>query len=210
MTTKAKEIPVKLAKKDKATLPMNLWNKDFPLRNEPFTHRPFTLMRHIAEDMENMMNDYRFNYDVPKFFNMDFPRFFDYDTDLFDKFYKEDFGWTPPFEMFERDGRWIVRAELPGMDKKDIVVEVNDNYLILKGKRENKFEEEKEGFYTTEFTYGDFYRRLPLPEGVEMKDTKAIFNNGVLEISFAAPKLAIKGKRLEITEGEPKKMTAKA
>jgi HSP20 family protein len=192
---------VKLAKTEKAA-PMNLWKKDFPFADSPYLHRPFTLMRHIAEDMENMLTDYRYN--------RNFPTFFDFDTDLFDKFYTEDFGWTPPFEMFERDGRWIVRAELPGMEKKDVVVEVNDNYLTLKGKRENKFEEKKEGFYKSEFTYGDFYRRLPIPEGVETKDAKAYFNNGVLEISFAAPKLAIKSKRLEITEGEPKKMTAKA
>ena len=203
MTMKAKEIPVKLAKKEMETLPKTYYKKDFPFWNRPEMHRPFTLMRHIAEDMENMLNDYKFNFNLPKFFD------FDYDTDLFNRFYKEDFGWTPPFEMFERDGRWFVRAELPGLDKKDIVVEFNDDYLIVKGKRENKFEEKKEGFYTTEFTYGDFYRRLPLPEGVETKDAKAFFNNGVLEISFAAPKLAIKGKRLEITEGEPKKMTAK-
>jgi HSP20 family protein len=201
MTMKAKEIPVKLAKTEKAA-PMNLWNRDFPFTNSPFMRRPFNLMRNIAEDMENMLTDYRYNNN--------FPKLFDFDTDLFDKFYTEDFDWTPPFEMFERDGRWIVRAELPGMDKKDIVVEINDNYLTLKGKRENKFEETKEGFYKTEFTYGDFYRRLPLLEGVETKDAKALFNNGVLEISFAAPKLAIKGKRLEITEGDPKKMVAKA
>lgn len=201
MTKKAKDIPVKLAKTEREPMPMDLWRKDLPFANRFDLHRPFTLMRHFAEDMESMFGGFRYNYDLP--------RFFDFETELFDRFPKEKFDWAPRFETFERDGRWIVRAELPGMKKEDVVVEVNDEFLTLKGKREKKFEEEKENFYRSEFTYGDFYRRLPMPEGVETKDVKAVFNNGVLEIDFAAPKMALEGKRLEITEGEPKKMAAK-
>jgi len=194
---KAKEIPVKLARTEKEAMPMKFWETDFPFANRMF-NRPFNLFRNFADDFETLFGDFKPAYDLPRFF----------ETDPFYRFRNEEMEWMPPFEMFERDGKWIVRAELPGMLKDDIVVEVNDNFLTLKGKRENKFEEKKDNFYRSEFTYGDFFRKIPLPEGVEIKDAKAMFNNGVLEITFAAPHLALKGKRLEITEAKPKTMTA--
>lgn len=198
MTKKAKEIPVKLARTEREAAPMTFWETDFPFRNTMFRN-PFDLMKNFfTNDFENLMPDYRFNFNMPRLL----------ENDPFYRFDKEVFDFVPPFEMFERDGKWIVKAELPGMLKEDIDVEINDEFLTLKGKKENKFEEKKDNFYRSEFTYGDFYRRIPIPEGVETKDAKAVFNNGILEITFAAPHLALKGKKLEITEAKPKAMTA--
>ena len=179
-------------------MPMTFWEKDFPLRNKMF-RTPFDLMRNFfTNDFENLLPNYRFNFDFPTMF----------ENEPFSKFDNEVFDFVPPFEMFERDGKWIVKAELPGMTKDDIDLEINDNFLTLKGRKEDKFEEKKDNYYRSEFTYGDFYRRIPLPEGVETKDAKAVFNNGILEVTFAAPHLALKGKKLEITEAKPKTMVA--
>ncbi len=197
MTMKSKEVPVRLARTEREAMPMRLWETGFPFNKMTF-RRPFDLFGNPAEDLNTFLADFGFRNDFPRSYNFE----------PFHRLNREMFEWTPPFEMFERDGKWIVKAELPGMAKEDITVEVNDEYLTLHGKRENKFEEKKDNFYRTEFTYGDFYRRIPLPEGVDIKDAKAMFNNGVLEITFAAPHLAMKGKKLEIKETAPKAMTA--
>ena len=112
--------------------------------------------------------------------------------------------WSPQVEMFERNGNLVVRADLPGLTKEDVKVEVNDGGLTIEGERRAEQEEKREGFYRSERSYGRFYRRLPLPEGVDASDANATFNSGVLEITMTAPKRATsKAKRLEITEQSP-------
>jgi HSP20 family protein len=164
---------------------------------------PFKMMRRIAEDMENMFDD--------TFFAPAFPTtpFFENERLWLEE---DDFltGFTPAVEMLERDGRIIVRADLPGMTKDDIKVEFDDHNLIIEGERKQETEEEKEGFYRTERSYGTFYRRLPLPETVDADDAVAMFKNGVLEVSLAAPKLAPNRKRLEINDEVVKTKAATA
>ena len=90
--------------------------------------------------------------------------------------------FTPAVEVFERDNNLIVRAELPGMDKDDVRVEVTDEGLIIQGEKRREHEERREGVYRSERSYGQFYRVIPLPEGVNADQVKAQFQNGVLEI----------------------------
>ena len=90
--------------------------------------------------------------------------------------------------MFKRDGELVVRADLPGLTKDDVKVEVADGGITIEGERRSQQEERREGFYHSERRYGKFYRRLPLPEGVTAQEANATFRDGVLEITMEAPK----------------------
>ncbi|MEW6736060.1 MAG: Hsp20/alpha crystallin family protein [Acidobacteriota bacterium] len=96
-------------------------------------------------------------------------------------------AWSPAVEVFERDNKYFVRTELPGLDKDNIKVEISDNTLIIKGERKFEHEEKKEGFYRSERSYGSFYRSVPLPENSALDQAQATFNNGVLEFSVPIP-----------------------
>lgn len=118
--------------------------------------------------------------------------------------------WAPRVEAFQNGDRFTVRAELPGLKKDDVQVELTDEVLTIRGERRDEHEEEREGYYRTEREYGQFYRTIPLPEGVIGESAQASFRNGVLEITMqAAPSEANRGRRLEIKgesdEGSQKK-----
>ena len=107
--------------------------------------------------------------------------------------------WTPQVEVLERDGQLIVRADLPGLNKDDVKVEVTDNALTIHGERKQEHEEEFEGWHRTERSYGSFYRTIPLPEGINAEAAKATFNDGVLEVKMPAPaREERRSRRLEI------------
>ncbi|HEY6401802.1 MAG TPA: Hsp20/alpha crystallin family protein [Blastocatellia bacterium] len=96
---------------------------------------------------------------------------------------REMMAWSPAVEVFERDNNMIVRAELPGMSKDDINVEMTDDGLLIHGERKREKEEKGKGWYRSERSYGEFRRLIPMPEGVNTEDAKASFENGVLEIT---------------------------
>ena len=108
--------------------------------------------------------------------------------------------WTPDVEMFRRDNAIVVRADVPGMTKNDLTIEVTDGQLVLRGERKQEKEEKKEGYYRAERTYGAFYRTLPLPEGVKLDEAKATIKDGVLEVTVPAPKLEEAKRTLTIEE----------
>ena len=110
--------------------------------------------------------------------------------------------WTPELEIFHRNSELVIRADLPGLTKDDVKVDVSDNQVIIEGERQRQHEEEREGVFRSERSYGRFYRAIPLPEGVIADQAKATFKNGVLEITIPAPpEQARRGRRLEISEG---------
>ena len=152
--------------------------------------RRFAFMRRFGEEMDRLFADFGFGRDglTPSFGSRAFGEF-------------GNTVWSPQVEMFERDGRLTVRADLPGLTKNDVKVEVTDNAINLSGERKSEHEEKGEGYYRSERSYGSFYRSIPLPEGVNADDANATFNNGVLEITMAAPQRASRGRRLEIKEG---------
>jgi HSP20 family protein len=111
--------------------------------------------------------------------------------------------WSPQIETFQRGDQFIVRADLPGMKKEDIDVEVTENGITLQGERREEHQEDREGYYRSERSYGSFYRLIPLPEGAITESSKATFKHGVLEISVQAPPREVsRGRRIEISEGE--------
>jgi len=111
--------------------------------------------------------------------------------------------WSPRVDVLEREGQFVVRADLPGLSKDDIKVEVTDDMLTIQGERKHEKKEEREGCCYSECSYGSFYRAIPLPEGAEAGKATAEFNKGVLEITVSAPKRPeAKAKRLEVREGK--------
>ena len=111
-------------------------------------------------------------------------------------------AWTPEVEVFQRNNEVVVRADLPGLKKDDLTVDVTDDAITIAGERREEHEEERAGTYRSERRYGSFYRVLPLPAGAIGDQAKATFNNGVLEITMPAPPEQVsRGRRLEITEG---------
>jgi HSP20 family protein len=96
--------------------------------------------------------------------------------------------WKPAVDIEEKNGKYLLTADLPGVKKEDIHVELHDGYLTLKGERKEEHEEKKKGFYRTERVYGSFERSFRVPEGVTEKDIKAKHHDGVLELSIPAPK----------------------
>lgn len=110
--------------------------------------------------------------------------------------------WSPDVEVFHRSSEFVIRVDLPGLTKDDVKVDVTDNQLTIEGERHREHEEEREGVYRSERSYGRFYRAIPLPEGVIADQAKASFKDGVLEITMPAPpEQARRGRRLEIGEG---------
>ena len=106
-------------------------------------------------------------------------------------------GWAPAVDLVDHKDELVLRADLPGLDEKDIEVTVQDGNLVIHGERKEETEEKKEDYYYSERTYGVFARTLPLPTGVDADKVKATFKNGVLEVHLPKAKEA-KGRRIEI------------
>ena len=107
-------------------------------------------------------------------------------------------GWMPSIDVFEKDGKLMVKAELPGMKEEDIDVSVSDNSLIIRGEKKSESEVNEENYYRSERSYGSFYRSIPLPSKVEADKIEANFEDGVLEVSL--PKSAeVKPKKVAVS-----------
>ncbi len=111
--------------------------------------------------------------------------------------------WAPQIEVFQKDNELVLRADLPGMKRDDVTVDITEDAVTIQGERRHESEEEREGFYRSERIYGSFYRVIPLPEGAITEQAKANFRDGVLEITMPVPPKS-KGRRIEIGEA-PKK-----
>jgi HSP20 family protein len=117
--------------------------------------------------------------------------------------------WTPDVEMFQRGDELVIRADVPGMRKEDVTVEMSDGQLMLRGERKQEKEEKKDGYYRAERTYGTFYRILPMPAGAKIDEAKAVMREGVLEIIGPTTTIEEKTRTLSIEEPAPAK-TGKA
>jgi HSP20 family protein len=91
--------------------------------------------------------------------------------------------WAPPVEVAYRDGNLVVSAELPGLTEDDVDVQIIDDILVISGEKEIAEEEDRGDIRRTEIRYGQFYRAIPLPDGVKAGEARAQFQNGVLQIT---------------------------
>lgn len=134
----------------------------------------------------------RFSRDVDRFFGEGGFR------PLFLKEGSEEFAWSPDLEVFERKGQFVVRADLPGLTKDDVKLNVENGVLTIQGERKQEVETTDDGWYRSERSYGAFYRTLPLPDGVKSDQINATFKNGVLEIVMPLPVVEKKAKAIDI------------
>jgi len=93
-------------------------------------------------------------------------------------------AWAPPVDIYETKEAIVVKAELPGIEQKDIDVQVHDNILTLRGERKFESDVKRENFHRIERSYGTFQRSFSLPNIIQQDQIKARFNNGILEITL--------------------------
>ncbi len=96
-------------------------------------------------------------------------------------------SWKPPVDIFEDNEGIIIRAELPGVKKENISVDVKDNVLTLKGNRPADTDIPDEHYFRRERVYGQFYRAFTLQEYIVPDKIQAAFKDGVLEIRIPKP-----------------------
>ena len=95
--------------------------------------------------------------------------------------------WVPAMDLVETDEHLVLRADLPGMRRDDVDIEIKDGALTVSGERKAEHEENAEGYYRVERAYGRFSRSLTLPDGIEPDAVEASFADGVLEVRIPKP-----------------------
>ena len=90
-------------------------------------------------------------------------------------------------DIFDDSDKIVIKAELPGIDKKDISIDLKDRILTLKGERAADNEEKEDRYYRRERTYGKFERSFTLPTGLNPDKIKADYQDGVLKIEVPKP-----------------------
>jgi HSP20 family protein len=146
---------------------------------------PLNFMRRFSEEMDHLYEDFGLGRG--------------WLTPMLDKAQLPQGPWSPQIEILERDNELVLRADLPGLTKDDVHVEIASDGITIAGDRKNEHEEKGKGYFRSERSYGKFYRRIPMPEGVKFEDASASFSNGVLEISIPALRREErKARKLEI------------
>jgi HSP20 family protein len=148
---------------------------------------PFSMMRRITDEMDRLFENFG----------------------LGRSFFPSDLGsessaslWSPHVEVSEREGKIVVYADLPGVKKEDVSVEINPDSITIQGQRHQESTRDERGYYHSERVYGSFFRTIPLPEGADIENASATFRDGVLQIEVQAPKPKSHGRTLEIKGGD--------
>jgi HSP20 family protein len=152
-----------------------------------FATNPFALMRRLGEEMGRAFSSTQFGGGAG-----------------------EIDGWSPAIEITEREGKMIVHADLPGINKDDVKVEVTQDTLTIQGERKREHEEQRRGFHRCERSYGSFYRSIPLPAGANPDAVRAQFNNGVLEVLIPVPEEQRKRRQIPIESGSGERKEAQS
>ncbi|WP_456384661.1 Hsp20/alpha crystallin family protein [Persephonella sp.] len=92
--------------------------------------------------------------------------------------------WNPRVDIYEKDNKLVIEAEIPGAKKEDVEVKIKDNAVVIKGEVKKEEEEKDKTYYRTERFYGVFERVIPLPVEVKVDEAKATFENGILKIEI--------------------------
>lgn len=152
------------------------------------SQHPFAMMRQLSRDMDR----------------------------LFDSFFGTGFGsslwtgggreaweapalWSPQIDLERRDDALVVKADLPGVRKEDLKIDIDDNSLVISGHRQEEREEggKDQGYQVSERSYGSFYRAIPLPQDVNAEDIRAEMRDGVLKVTVPMPQSA-RRRRIQI------------
>lgn len=96
--------------------------------------------------------------------------------------------WAPTADAFEKDGQFVIRAELPGVKQADVSVRLENGILTIAAKREEEQERKEAQYYTCERFLGTLQRSFAVPEGVQPDTITARFKDGMLEVTAPLPK----------------------
>jgi len=135
----------------------------FPFGGSLLGANPFGLMKRFTEEMDRTFANFAPTLEV----------------DL----------WAPPLEVTQKEGKFVVTVELPGIVKEEVKVEVIDEALVIEGERKLVKEKKEDGFFRSERSYGKFYRSIPLPKGAKADEIKAELVNGILEVTIPVPEI---------------------
>ena len=124
-----------------------------------------------------------------------FDRFFD-DWSLPSFYTKQDSEWIPAFDVSENENEYIVSAELPGIDSKDVEITFSDGILSVKGEKKNETEEKNENYHRIERSFGSFHRSFSIPGKVESDKVDASYKDGILKVLL--PKAEEEIKKIDI------------
>ena len=116
--------------------------------------------------------------------NQLFSRFFGEGEQAENRWVSPSDSYVPRIESAVRDNTLWVKADLPGIDPKDVEVEVEGTRLTLRGQRKAEHEGSEKGYLHREVQYGSFIRTFTIPDGVKAEDIQAKYHNGVLELSI--------------------------
>jgi len=150
---------------------------------------PFAMFDRFADEMDRIFDEFGFGrgWLAPRFGRGSMSRSAGVEN------------WAPQLEVAERNNELVIRADLPGMKKDDISVDVADDAVTISGERKHEHEEQRGGVVRSERSYGSFCRVVPLPQGAMADQAKASFKDGVLEVTIPAPPEQVsRGRRLEI------------
>ncbi len=106
--------------------------------------------------------------------------------------------WSPAVDVFEAGDDIVVKAEIPGIDREDVAVEVKDGILTLRGERKFEKEEDRENYHRIERSYGTFVRSFALPSSVDPDKVEASLRDGVLEVKLSK-KEETKPRKVKVT-----------
>jgi HSP20 family protein len=144
-----------------------------PARNEGWA--PFDTLR---KEIDRLFDDFRpFDWRLPAArFDFDLPRLGS--------------GWavSPAFDVVDKDDRYEITAELPGIDEKNVDIRLTNHTLTIKGEKREEKEEKDKDYYVSERRFGSFQRSFRIPEGVDADKVDASFSKGVLTVKL--PKTA--------------------
>ena len=140
----------------------------------------------MQKPLEKFMNIIRYNpWDLVGQFSRDANRFFAHRPlpAAADKAVTHN-DWVPAIDVKEEETRYLIRADLPGVESEDLDITMDNGVLTLQGKRDTRTEEDTEGLRRVERVSGRFYRRFNLPETADSTGISADYRQGVLEISI--------------------------
>lgn len=110
-------------------------------------------------------------------------------------------SWAPAVDIYEQDGNIVLKAELPGVDAKDVDIRLENNVLTLRGERKLDNEVKRENYHRVERSYGSFTRSFTLPTVVDQEKIKADYRDGVLRVTLPKREEA-KPKQISIAVGK--------
>ncbi len=148
-----------------------------------FGGSPFSMLRRMREDMDRLFDSFGSWRSV-------LPTEFEGAWGL----------WSPHVDVREQDGKLIIAADLPGVRKDEVNVEITPEAVTIQGERRRESTSDERGYYRSERSYGSFNRTIALPEGAEAETASATFHDGVLQIELQLPRQQAKARKLEIKE----------